>query len=333
VTTKPRDLSIPAGFFGIVLGLVGLGNGWRLAARVWSIPHWIGETVMLTATAVWATLLILYCAKWIWARAEAVSEFHHPVLCCYVGIVPVSTALISLAIQPYAFKTAVLLASMGIVGQLAFGVYRTGRLWMGGRDPTTTTAVLYLPTVAGSFVSTIVLSAFGHPEWGVPFFGIGLLSWLAIESVVLHRLYTVDELPGALRPTLGIQLAPPTVGCAAYLSITQGPVDVLALSLIGYGLFQALVLIRLIPWIARDGFSPSYWAFTFGVSALALDTLRLVERGHQGPIQSAAPFIFAGANLVIGGMAIGTIWLLIRGRLLPPKSSTPVSRSSQAIRS
>lgn len=120
---------------------------------------------------------------------------------------------------------------------------------------------------------------------------------------------------GALRPTLGIQLAPPTVGCAAYFSITSAPPppDAVALSLIGYGLFQALVLARLIPWIIREGFSPSYWAFTFGISALALDGLRLIERGHHGPLLRGVPYLFAGANLIISGIAVGTVWLFVRG--------------------
>jgi hypothetical protein len=95
---------------------------------------------------------------------------------------------------------------------LVFGVYRTGQLWMGNRDPTTTTPVLYLPTVAGSFVSTIVLGALVTRTGAHRFFGVGVLSWLAIESVLLHRLYTASELPPPLRPTLGIQLAPPAVG-------------------------------------------------------------------------------------------------------------------------
>jgi tellurite resistance protein len=62
-------------------------------------------------------------------------------------------------------------------------------LRMGNRDPAMT-PVVCLPTVAGSFVSTIVLGAFGHWDWGAPFFGVGVRSWLAIESVLLHRLYT-----------------------------------------------------------------------------------------------------------------------------------------------
>ena len=185
-----------------------------------------------------------------------------------------------------------------------------------------TTPVLYLPTVAGSFVSAITSSVFGHPDWGMPFFGVGVLSWLAIESVLVHRLYSV-ELPPPLRPTLGIQLAPPTVGCVAYLSVTSGPPDVLAQMLLGYGVFQALIMIRLLPWIARQPFAPSYWAFTFGLSAIATSFLHFSERGAPGPISAAAPYVFIAVNLAIGGIAAGTLWLLLRGRLLPPPLVPP----------
>lgn len=309
---------VPAGFFGIVLGLTGLAAGWRAAAKVWHITPVIGEAVALLAASIWLVLILLYVAKWIWLRSEALAEFHHPVLCCFVGVIPVTTALVGWVIRPYLYPLALVLAAVGVVGQLIFGVYRTGSLWKGGRDHTTTTPVLYLPTVAGSFVSAIVLSAFGHAPWGVPFFGAGLLSWLAIESVLLHRLYVVSELPPPLRPTLGIQLAPPAVGCAAYFSITSGPPDLFSQGLIGYALFQALVLIRLLPWIARQPFTASYWAFSFGVSALGLDTLRFVERGDTGPIAVAAPYVFGIANVIIGGLAIGTIVQMLRGKLLPP---------------
>jgi len=37
----------------MVLGLGGLGNGWRVAARVWGAPTFIGEAFALTAVAVW----------------------------------------------------------------------------------------------------------------------------------------------------------------------------------------------------------------------------------------------------------------------------------------
>jgi len=315
---KLTRIVVPASFFGMVLGLTGLAGGWRLAAKVWNITPAVGEAVSMLAAAIWLLLTLFYIAKWIWLRSEALAEFHHPILCCFVGVIPLTTALVGWAIRPYLYPLALVLATVGISGQLAFGIYRTGSLWKGGRDHAATTPVLYLPTVAGSFVSAIVLSAFGHPAWAVPFFGAGLLSWLAIESVLLHRLYVVSELPPALRPTLGIQLAPPAVGCAAYFSITSGPPDLFAQGLIGYALFQALVLIRLLPWIARQPFSPSYWAFSFGVSALGLDTLRCVERGEIGPIAVAAPYVFGAANVIIAGLAVGTALQMLRGKLLPP---------------
>ena len=156
--------------------------------------------------------------------------------------------------------------------------------------------MLYLPTVAGAFVTAIAAGALGLPDWGQLAFGAGVFSWLAIESVLLHRLYTLDALPQALRPTLGIQLAPPAAGALAYLAVTDGPPGLPAHALLGYGLLQALVLLRLMPWVARQPFAPSYWAFSFGATALATDALRMVERGDKGAVALLAPSPFRGGE-------------------------------------
>jgi tellurite resistance protein len=322
--------AVPVSFFSIIPGTVGLAGGWRLAARIWGVPSWIGEAVALCATAVWLILLLLYGAKWLIMRAEALAEFRHPLLCCFIGLIPVSTALVALMVRPYNTAIAAGLAIIGIAGQLWFGVFRTGDFWSGGRDESTVTPVLYLTTVAGSFVSAIVLNDFGHVAWAAPFFGAGLLSWLAFESVILRRLFVTPELPPALRPTLGVQLAPPSVGCLAYLGLSAGPPDLFAQGLIGYAAFQALVLIRLLRWIGRQNFAVSYWAFSFGVSALPVAMMRFVERGASGPIPAAAPYVFALANLVIAVLAIGSLRLLFQGKLLPPRI-TAAAQSPPAV--
>jgi tellurite resistance protein len=318
---KAKRSPVPASFFGMILGLVGLGNCWRVAAKIWHLPAWIGEAIMLLAIAIWLVLLLLYVSKWLWVREEALAEFEHPVLCCFIGLVPVSTALVALAIAPYSHAITVVLFVVGAIGQLSFGVYRSGRLWMGGRNPETTTPVLYLPTVAGGFVSAIVASALGYREWGTLFFGAGMFSWLALESIIMQRLFLLEALPKPLRPTLGIQLAPPVVGCVAYLSITSGQPDTFAQILFGYGLLQALILLRLMPWLFQQPFAASYWAFTFGIAALALSALRLVERGMTGAMEGLAVMLFIGANIAIGLISLGTLRLLLRGKLLPPSTS------------
>lgn len=275
---------------------------------------------MLLALTVWALLALLYVAKWIWHREDAVAEMNHPIQCCFIGLVPVSTALIALAVIPYSRPAAIGIFVAGAIGTVAFSVWRHGGQWRGGRDPTATTPVLYLPTVAGNFVLAIVAGALGLSQWGQLFFGAGIFAWLALESVILHRLFVVEELAVPLRPTLGIQLAPPAVGLVAYLSITDGDPGLFAQMLFGYALVQGLILLRLLPWIHRQTFAAGYWAFTFGAAALALGAERLVDRGVTGPAAELAPMLFVVANLVIGSIAIGSIVLLARGELLPPGS-------------
>ncbi len=314
---------IPASFFGIVLGLIGWGNCWRAAHEIWGLPSAVGEAMMLAGSLVWAVLIVLFAGKWLSARAEALAEARHAVNCCFIGLVGVATMLVAIAAHPYAASPALALFLLGAAFTLAFGLWRTGVLWQGGRDPAATTPVLYLPTVAGSYVTAIGCAAFGFPDWGRFALGVGVLSWFAIESVLLHRLYTSPEMPAPLRPVLGIQLAPPTVGAAAYLSVTSGPPDVIIYGLIGYGLIQFLLLARLLPWIFAGGVTASMWGFSFGLTALATAMVRLVGRGDVGPVATLAPAVFALVSAALTAMVLRTIWLLLAGRLLPPPAVAP----------
>jgi tellurite resistance protein len=262
-------------------------------------------------------MLGLYAAKWIYAREEALQELEHPIQCCFVGLIGVATMLISIAALPYSRLAAQIAFAVGASFTLAFAVWRTGILWRGGRDPGATTPVLYLPAVAGAFVTATAAAALGHRDWGQLAFGAGLFSWIAIESVLLHRLYTVASMPASLRPTLGIQLAPPTVGGVAYLSVTTGTPDMLAHAMLGYGLLQALLLLRLLPWIRQQPFAASYWALTFGATTLAAVPLDMMERGTTGAVASIAPYLFVAANIVVALIAFATLRLMLQGRLLP----------------
>ncbi|TCR82232.1 dicarboxylate transporter/tellurite-resistance protein TehA [Rhizobium sp. BK376] len=305
---------VPAAFFGMVLGLAGLGTAWRLAHQVWHLPALIGEIITFVAIAVWALLIILFALKWLVAREEALKEVVHPVQCCFIGLVGVATMLAAGGLLPYSHGGAEVLFGLGALYTLLFAVWRTGGLWQGDRQDAMTTPVLYLPAVAGSFVTAIIAGAIGHPDWGQYAFGAGIFTWLAIESVLLHRFYTV-ALPPPMRPTLGVQLAPAPVGAVAYLSVTQGPPDIIVHAMVGYAVLQALILLRLYPWIRQEPFAPSYWAFTFGATALASAPLRLIDRGDTGLITVLAPVLFVVANIVVGLIAIGTIHLLVTGRM------------------
>ncbi|MEJ5755948.1 dicarboxylate transporter/tellurite-resistance protein TehA, partial [Salmonella enterica subsp. enterica] len=92
---------VPAAFFGMVLGLAGLGGIWRLGARLWGLPPIIGEVVMLIAAVVWLVVAVLYAAKWVRSADAARAEAGHPVQCCFIGLAGVATMLVGLGALPY----------------------------------------------------------------------------------------------------------------------------------------------------------------------------------------------------------------------------------------
>ncbi|MBV9251078.1 MAG: dicarboxylate transporter/tellurite-resistance protein TehA [Alphaproteobacteria bacterium] len=319
---------VPASFFSIALGLLGLGLAWRTAARAWNLPPIAGEVVLASGIAVWAVVALLYAAKWLFDHTQALAEFEHPIHSCFIGLAPVTSLLVGLATAPYSQPLAIALFGLGASGVVSFAVYHTGRLWRGEQDASSVTPSLYLPTVAGGFVIAIAASGLGWQDWGRFAFGAGLFSWLAIESVLLHRLYAGTAFPAALRPVLGIQLAPPSVAALAYLSIESGVPDIFVQGLIGYAILQALVLLRLLPWITAQPFAPPYWSFSFGAAALASAAAGLAERDSAGAIAELAPWLFIAANLLILLLAAKTLALLVMGKLLPARAaSTAVARA------
>ena len=309
--------SIPVSFFGIAVGALAYANAWRVAVRIWALPVSIAQLLTVSALAVWLVILLAYGRKWLLHADEARAEIEHPVQSSFAALGPVSSLLAAIALLDYSRPAAIILLAVAIVGQLALGVFLHGRFWQGGRKPELVTPAIYLPAVASSFVAGTAAAAFGWTQVGVWFFGAGLLSWLAIESLVLHRSAVHEPLPEVLRPTLGIQLAPPVVGGVAYLSISSGAPDLFAQILLGYGLYQAILLLRLLPWIRKHPFAPSYWAFSFGVAALPTLAMRMVERGGSGPVEWLAPILFVLANVAIGTLVVKTLGLLLRGTLLP----------------
>jgi tellurite resistance protein len=215
------------------------------------------------------------------------------------------------------------LAVVGGAITLTYGVYFTARQWTGERELETASPALYLPTVAGNFVTAFVAGYFGHEALGELFLGAGMFSWLALESLISHRMSFVKAMAPPMRPALGIMLAPPVVGCLAYLFVTGGvsgtKPDLFAQALLGYGLFQMALLLRLLPWIAKQPFGASYWAFSFGVTALAFDAIVFMLRGQTGYIEWLCVALFVLANLTMAILIVGTLWRLTQGKLLPPR--------------
>jgi tellurite resistance protein len=246
-----------------------------------------------------------------------------------VALVPVSTLLAAITLKTLAPAVAWTLLVAGLAAQLGLGLWLTGRFWQGGRPPESINATVYLPAVAQNFVAAIASASFGWTTLASLFFGAGLFSWLALESMVLNRAATLTPLEAAQRPLQGLQLAPAVVGGLAYVGLTSGPPDLMAHMLLGYGLYQALLAARLLPWTLKSGFTPSYWAFSFGVMALATMALRMQLRApDQALWPLLTPVLFVLANAVMATLLWRTLSLARQGRLFPPRVPAPMPHAA-----
>ncbi len=113
---------------------------------------------------------------------------------------------------------------------------------------------------------------------------------------------------------IGIQLAPAFVGCSAYLTLNGGKLDLFALMLLGYGVLQLLFLIRLLPWIFVNGFTPAMWAFSFGLASMAKVALLFYQNTSDNLLATLSLALFIFANFSIGLMLLNTGYLVLKGR-------------------
>ena len=111
-------------------------------------------------------------------------------------------------------------------------------------------------------------------------FGLGIVCWFIVGSMVFGRLIFRPPLPEALVPTMAIEVAPAAVASLAYFSTYGARITPFAAALAGYGLLMVLAQIPLLGRYLRLKFSMATWAFTFSWAAVASTLLFWIDAEH-----------------------------------------------------
>ena len=154
-------------------------------------------------------------------------------------------------------------------------------------------------------------------------FGIGMLCWLLLGSLILNRLLLVKPLAPLLQPTLAIELAPPAVAGSAYFLLHGSVPTAFAYALAGYTVLMVLVQLRLLPLYVRLKFNPGFWSFTFSWSAVAAIALRWLAVEAPGGQTLYASLVAGAISLLVAAVAARSLLAVARGELLPPSPAAP----------
>lgn len=106
-------LNLPAGYFGIVLGTIGMGFAWRYASQIWAISHWPGDIMVILAMIIWALLTLAFLSRLVRFPHSVMAEVRHPVMSSFVSLFPATTMLVAIGFVPWYRPLAVALFSVG----------------------------------------------------------------------------------------------------------------------------------------------------------------------------------------------------------------------------
>jgi len=260
----------PVSAFAMVMGLSGLSLTWSKFSHVSEIQ--LAQDISLVfgflAIVVFLVLAAGLLRKQLQAPEKLVEEWNHPVKSSFFGAISVGVCLLAAVIVPYSLQVAEIVWIFG-AGLHLIALLAVVNAWVHRESLQAAHAcpVWFIPAV-GNVVIPLAGVKLGYFEISWFFFGVGLIFWIVLLSLVMHRLMFVQPpLPDRLKPTMAIFLAPPTVAFSSWLLLTQRTVeqglDPFAHILIAIGFFFAFFLITQLKKFAQLPFFMSWWAYSF----------------------------------------------------------------------
>ena len=305
---------LPLPLFAAPMGVGGLGMAWREAARGLGAPGMIGEALLLLAALLWLALLVLHAVRGARHPEALLADLRHPVRASFAGAVTIGVMIIAGALAPYDPALAADVWLVGVVGHLGMAVWTVRGLLGAPKQAAVLTPPLLIPLV-GNILAPVFGATLGFPLLNWMLFGIGAALWVMLQPLLLGRLIMGPPLPGPLRPTLAIFLAPPAVGALALAGLT-GEFGPAPLACLGLALLVAAVLLTLVGEFARGPFALSWWGWTFPSTALAI-AVQAAARAYPAAWQAPLLWlVLLAASGVVGLVCLATLRRLLDGRLL-----------------
>ena len=290
----------PPAIFPVCLGFMSLALGWRNAANeLPSIPEDIGNLMLALSTAFFVWFLMFYFAKVAARPGVVMDDMRTPPARAGMAAAAMSMMILAAALLPLGIQVP-LVWWTGVFMQIFASIVVLWAIWKDPPEKRHFSTFQYL-----TFVGPVV-----GPIAGIPLGYIWESVWLITASLVAYIIVTAgifltlkrDPIPVHLRPSVMIFLAPICLFALGY-----GGLGWETAFTIFYWLANvtAIILILLVPWMVRGGYSPVWASFTFPVAAFLNVQVLALSKGYG---LMAEIGVYAG--LVIGTPLI--LWIAYR---------------------
>jgi tellurite resistance protein len=296
------------------LGIAGLAQAWDAAGPLLGTPQAIPDALSILDAALWLVLVGAYLAQ---GPRIVLADLRDPVLAPFVPASALTAMLLATALAKDAFAAGRVLVIVFLAVTVVIGGWLTGQWMTGGIEPDSVHPGYFLPTAAGGLIGADAAAQVHLHALAEASFGIGVICWVLLGSMILNRLFSRPALPSALAPTMAIELGVPAVAGSAYFALAGRTVSLMACVLGGYAVLMAVVQVRLIPVYCRLSFTPGAWSFAFAYAAAAADALAWLAISKPPAATGYAIAVIALLTVLVSWIAFRTAVLAVRGQLFP----------------
>ncbi len=290
----------PPAIFPVCLGFMSLALGWRNAADLlpW-LSEDVGNIMLALSTAFFLWFLMFYLAK-VAARPMVVLEdMRTPPARAGMAAAAMAMMVLAAALLPLNIRVPPVWW-LGVFMQVFASAVVLYAIWKDPPGKRHFSTFQYL-----TFVGPVV-----GPIAGVPLGYVRESIWLITAALVAYVIVTIgifwnlkrDPIPEKLRPSVMIFLAPISLFALGYGALGWDN----AFHVFYYlGDAVMIILILMMPWMMKGGFSPVWASFTFPIAAYLNVQLLALAMGHGLPALIG----------VYGGLILGTpliLWIAYR---------------------
>ena len=309
----------PISFFAIVMGLMGLTLALHATETRFQAGSVASEAMLAFASAVLATIAVVYLLKTMRYRHAVVGEWRHPVRIAFFPAMSISLLLLATALMAPLPDLAHVFWLVGATAQAVLTLSVIAN-WIGHRpfQPVHLSPAWFIPAV-GNIIVPVAGVRLGYVEISWLFFSAGLMFWIVLLTLVMNRLIFHDPLPGRLVPTLVILIAPPAVAFLAWLQLNGGVLDPLARILINAAYVFAALVVTQLGKFRTIPFALSWWALTFPVAALALASYRFGALANSAFHANLGTALTALLAVIVVYLVVRTLKAMRAGEVCVPE--------------
>ena len=311
---EPWLAHFPITFFGVTMGVFGLALSLRAGGFAQA-----SDGVMLAGALILVVLLLLYALKALRHPGQVAAEWGHPVRLSFFPAASISVLLLAILLQSHLPGVAAGLWYLAAAVQAVLTVVIVSA-WISHRafGPAMLSPAWFIPAVANVIVPLGGVHL-GQAEIAWYFFSVGIVFWVILLTLVFNRLIFHDPLPGKLRPTLVILIAPPSVAFLGWTELNGGQIDAFAHVLINIALFFAAVVAVQVPALLRLPFAMSFWALSFPLAALSAANFRHAALGGADLFHAVGLVALGLLILTVLALGVRTVRAALAGEICQPE--------------